>query len=99
MHPTCVGQDTCRLPQVTACRNEQGEAVECKRERRWFPVRSHSGEAFINEVAEAAARDASGQWMTGRPGVDLLRDLADTLDEIEDAQGTVGLNTRWRARS
>jgi len=57
-----------------------------------------AAEAFINELAEAAARDAGGQWMTGRPGVDLLRDLADTLDEIEDAQGTVGLKYQMASK-
>ena len=52
---------------------------------------SLAAEAFINELAEAAARDANGPWMTGLPGVDLLRDLAETLDAIEDAQGSIGL--------
>lgn len=50
-----------------------------------------AAEAFINELAEAAARDANGPWMTDLPGVDLLRDLAETLDMIEDAQGSIGL--------
>jgi hypothetical protein len=48
-------------------------------------------EAFINELAEAAARDSHEQWTTGLPGVDVLRDLAETLDMIEDAQGNIGL--------
>jgi len=52
---------------------------------------SLAAEAFINEVAEAAARDANGPWMTDLPGVDLLRDLAGTLSAIEDAQGSIGL--------
>jgi hypothetical protein len=48
-------------------------------------------EAFINELAEAAARDSHEPWMTGLPGVNVLRDLAETLDMIEDAQGDIGL--------
>jgi hypothetical protein len=57
-----------------------------------------AAEAFINELAEAAARDASGHWMAGLPGVDLLRDLAETLDMIEDAQGSVGLKYHMAAK-
>ena len=48
-------------------------------------------EAFINELPEAAARDTHGSWMTGLPGVQQLRDLATTLDAIEEGQGSVEL--------
>jgi hypothetical protein len=55
-------------------------------------------EAFINELPEAAARDANGPWMTGLPGVDLLRDLAETLDMIEDSQGNIGLKYQMASK-
>jgi hypothetical protein len=47
-------------------------------------------EAFINELAEAAARDSAEPY-SAVPGVSVLADLAVTLSTIEEAQGQIGL--------
>ena len=54
-------------------------------------------EAFINELAEAAARDTHGDWMTGVPRVTEIRELADKLDAIERTHGSV--NRKYRPAS
>lgn len=48
-------------------------------------------EAFINELPEAAARDADLPPDVDIPGLQNLADLAATLDLIEEAQGQIDL--------
>jgi hypothetical protein len=48
-------------------------------------------EAFINELAEAAARNPDPLPESARQGAQALADLAALLSEIEDARGPIGL--------
>jgi len=54
-------------------------------------------EAFINELAEMAQRDAD-MYGPGLGGTATLRDLATTLVEIEDARGPVELKYQMASK-
>ena len=50
-----------------------------------------STEAFINELAEMVALDRDNPWRQSSPLAPQLRALADTLQEIEEARGSLTL--------